>query len=455
MLNWRIYSRLPESEKTSKQAQILQDTINSTLLKIGKAKQELANRDQWARLNNVEVKGVPVNKSLANEINEAGLEYYDNLINELLKYNIQPMVTMYNLDLPQNLQELGGWTNPLVSQWFEDYAEVLFEKFSDRVKLWITINNPTTVCFETYSGVLAPGINSTGIGDYLCVKNVLVAHAKAYRLYESEVGISLLLNYPDTFDNKTENEQAAEKYREFTIGLYMNPIWSKYGDFPLSVRNTIAKKSKEQGYAKSRLPSFTADEIKLIKGSSDFLGLNHYTTYLIKATNKKYPAPSLEDDISVERTAREEWIQSQTSWLKSAPYGIYKLCLYINKMYDYPQIYVTEQGWSTTTSLNDRSRVENLREYLIALLFAIEDGAKVKGYTVWSLMDTVEWNAGTSERFGLYEVDFGSEEKTRKARLSALVYKRIIQKKIIEKDWEPKYWTISISNKTKSDKDEL
>ncbi|VVD01897.1 unnamed protein product [Leptidea sinapis] len=272
---------------------------------------------------------------LANEINEAGLEYYDNLINELLKYNIQPMVSMYNLDLPQNLQELGGWTNPLVSQWFEDYAEVLFEKFSDRVKLWITMNNPTTVCFETYLGILAPGINSTGIGDYLCVKNVLVAHAKAYRLYES--------TYKKRYKGKNK------------IGLYVNPIWSKYGDFPLSVRNTIAKKSKEQGYAKSRLPSFTADEIKLIK-----------------ATNKKYPAPSLEDDISMER--RE---------------------------------------------MRERS------------------------------------GSSLSERYGLYEVDFGSEEKTRKARLSALVYKRIIQKKIIEKDWEPKYWTISISNRTKSDKDEL
>ncbi|CAK1540953.1 unnamed protein product [Leptosia nina] len=400
---------------------------------------------------------------LTNDINEKGLQYYDNLINELLKYGIEPMVTIYHFDLPQSLQELGGWASPLVVQWFEDYTRLLFDRYADRVKFWITINQPS-FCFESYGGITAPGIKSKGLGDYMCVKHVLLAHAKAYRLYEKEyknkykgsVGISLSLNFGHPLNNKTENQEAAEIFRDFTIGLYMNPIWSKYGDFPKTVRNRVMKKSKEQGYEKSRLPTLSSEEIKLLKGSADFVGINHYTSVFVEArtdSDEIFEVPSLQDDIGVLLTQSDEWVSGKSSWLKSAPYGIYKLCLYLNEKYNYPQTFVTEQGWSTGTSLNDRSRVDYLREYLIALLFAIEDGTKVMGYTVWSLMDNVEWNAGTSERFGLYEVDFEAEEKTRTARLSALVYKRIIQKRVVEKDWTPDSWKISIT--PRSERDEL
>ncbi|XP_047526276.1 myrosinase 1-like [Pieris napi] len=391
--------------------------------------------------------------------NEKGLEYYDNLINELLKYNIEPMVTLYHFDLPQTLQELGGWASPLVVQWFEDYAKVLFERYGDRVKYWITINQPS-FCFEGYGGIMAPALDSKGIGDYMCLKHVLLAHATAYRLYEREykkkykgsVGISLSLNYGFGFDNKTENEEAAEIYRDFTIGMYMNPIWSKYGDFPKTVKSRVLKKSKEQGYEMSRLPTLSPEEIKLLKGSADFLGVNHYTSVLVKPQKtEKFEVPSFEDDIGVEISQSVHWPQSKSSWLKSSPFGIYRLYMYINQKYDYPQTFITEQGWSSEPGLNDRTRVDYLREYLVAVLFAIEDGAQIMGYTVWSLMDNVEWVAGTSERFGLYEVDFESEEKTRTARLSALVYKRIIQKRIVEKDWEPDNWKISITQKKKKD----
>lgn len=122
-----------------------------------------------------------------NEINERGFQYYEKLIDELLEYKIEPMITLYHFDLPQSLQDLGGWANPLVVDWFESYAKVVFERFAHRVKYWITINQPNSICVEGYgSNAMAPGIEANGIGDYLCVKNVLLAHAKAYRLYENE-----------------------------------------------------------------------------------------------------------------------------------------------------------------------------------------------------------------------------------------------------------------------------
>ncbi|XP_073963177.1 myrosinase 1-like [Choristoneura fumiferana] len=391
---------------------------------------------------------------LPNIKNEAGLQYYDNLIDELLKHNIQPMVTLYHFDLPQSLQDLGGWANPHSIEWFEDYAKIVFQRYAKKIKYWITVNQPNSVCVNEYFETPAPE-SVKGIVDYLCAKNILIAHAKVYRLYEKvykkkyggSVGISISANWGDPVTNSTENTEAAENYRAFGFGIFMNPIWSKTGDFPKRLKDRVAKRSQEQGYSKSRLPSFSQDEIKLIKGSADFLGLNHYTTFLLSPSTKNHRSPSFADDVSVDMTTGEKWAQSRSLWLKSAPYGLYKVCLYINKHYDYPPIIITENGWSSDPGLEDSSRSDYIQQYLKALLLAIEDGTDVLGYTYWSLMDNVEWMGGTDERFGLYEVDFDSPARPRTARQSALVYKRIIKKRIVEEGWRPKNLKIGISKK--------
>lgn len=121
-----------------------------------------------------------------NYINPDGVRYYNNLIDELLKYNIEPMVTIYHWDLPQHFQDIGGWPNPLLSTYFEDYARVVFQLFGDRVKSWITFNEPYQVCESAYGeGKDAPAIKGSGIVDYLCGKTLLLSHAKAYHLYNN------------------------------------------------------------------------------------------------------------------------------------------------------------------------------------------------------------------------------------------------------------------------------
>lgn len=173
--------------------------------------------------------------SFPDKINEAGVQYYNNLIDEMLKYNIQPMVTLYHWDLPQKLQEMGGWTNPNIVDWFADYARVAFEMFGDRVKYWITMNEPREVCYQGYgSTTKAPRLNIQGMGEYMCAKNLLVAHAKAYHIYNEEyrstqggiIGITLSAQwyYPET----DADIEATEDTIEFEVfSFFFNHLSSR------------------------------------------------------------------------------------------------------------------------------------------------------------------------------------------------------------------------------------
>lgn len=164
--------------------------------------------------------------SFPDKINEAGIQYYNNLIDEMLKYNIEPMITLYHWDLPQKLEEMGGWTNPYVIDWFGDYARTAFKLFGDRVKYWITINEPYQVCTQGYGdagSIKAPNKNITGVADYICAKNLLMAHARAYHIYEEEFrssqgGVIFIAFGAEWYEPSTEDDViAAYESNQFQV----------------------------------------------------------------------------------------------------------------------------------------------------------------------------------------------------------------------------------------------
>lgn len=165
---------------------------------------------------------------LANQVNEAGIEFYNNYINEMLKYNITPMVTLYHWDLPQKLQDLGGFMSPLFPEWFEDYARVVFDRLGDRVKHWITFNEPREICFEGYGwSTKAPILNATDVGTYYCAKNLVLGHARAYKAYVNDFkpsqdgicGITISVNWFGPLTDSKEDEEAAEIFRQAEVIL--------------------------------------------------------------------------------------------------------------------------------------------------------------------------------------------------------------------------------------------
>ncbi|CAH2102052.1 unnamed protein product [Euphydryas editha] len=379
---------------------------------------------------------------LINNINEDGIRYYRDLLDELIRNNIQPMVTMYHWDLPQYLQELGGWTNPIVSDYFVDYARVLFQNYGSKVSAWSTFNEPLTFCEGGYAGPYAPGrLDSSGIEDYLCGYNVLRAHGKVYRMYQKEfqaklstsVGITLDFSWRAPASRSADDIKAAETARQFAIGWFAHPIFSKTGDYPPIMRKRIDSISKIQGFSRSRLPYFTPDEIEMIRGSADFLGINHYTTFLVSKNRKKISTkPSYAADMGGIISQKSSWPVANSTWLKIVPWGFRLSLNWIKREYDNPLVIITENGVSYEKGLVDTRRIEYIKEYLKSLHAAItKDNCNVYGYTYWSLIDNFEWTSGYSERFGLYEVDFDSPKKTRTPRLSSEYYARISRTKCL------------------------
>ncbi|KAF9407214.1 hypothetical protein HW555_012684, partial [Spodoptera exigua] len=396
----------------------------------------------------------------ADKINHIGMNYYNDLIDKLVSNNIIPMVTIYHWDLPDNLQKIGGWANPAIVDVFVDYAKFLFIGFGEKVKYWITLDDPREICVGGYgSAQKAPFVNISGVAEYMCTRNVLLAHAKAYHIYDENfrklqngsVGISLGFTWYEPASDTLEDHQAAQDARQFEWGLYAHPIFSKAGDYPKEVKKNIAYKSAEQSFPRSRLPELTPAEVALVRGSADFLGVNAFTTklaYRDASLEGMYPVPSF-------------WMIWEQCWSKiplghnqkaagcryvlEVPWGFNKLFNEIKSLYDNPPVYVTANGWSTAGGLLDEDRINYMRTYLNALLDAVYEGCDIKGYSVWSLIDTFEWRSGYLEKFGLYEVDFSSSQKTRTPRKSAFIYKEMIKSKILNPDFEPEKFIVEVS----------
>lgn len=368
----------------------------------------------------------------SNKINPDGVNYYNNLINALIENGIEPMVTLYHWDLPQPLQDLGGWTNFLIADYFADFAKLAYQLFGDRVKSWITINEPTSICVNVYEDNLnAPDVKMPGIGTYLCDKTILLAHAKAYHVYQKEfkntqnglVGITIDSIWAEPKTKNQSDIEAADREMQMSFGCYAHPIFSKGGDYPEIMTTTIAQLSAKQNFSRSRLPPLSADEIEMVKGSADFLGLNNYNTWLVSSKERNISEISFYVDKGTFLDKDPKWPDPLIT-----PWGFRKLINWVKDQYNNPLVYITENGiGQTTVSLNDTRRIKFLKENIEAVFDAANiDRCNVTKYTVWSIMDNMEWYQGYTKKFGLYQVDFEDPKRTRVPRKSAEFYKNVI-----------------------------
>ncbi|KAM3955838.1 myrosinase 1-like [Aphomia sociella] len=379
---------------------------------------------------------------LDNYISEDGAAYYNNLINELLRRGIQPVVTLYHFDLPQSLQDLGGWVNPTITDWFADYARVVFRLYADRVKIWITLNEPIIICDYSYSTAsLPPLVKDPLLAPYLCNKNILISHAKAWRIYDREFkpkyhgGVSIT-NHLVYYKSASEaDDKLAELAMEFCTGRYSHPIYSEKGGWPPVIEELMAVISEKQGFTRSRLPAFTQEEIQLVKGTYDFYAMNHYTSRIIRpAKPGEEVGPWFFDgwpDMNAVLEHPKEWKMGVAKALAMYPEGIRKQMLWIKKHYGDIKIFITENGFSIKgDNTDDDEQIDFLKKYMEQVLLSIyEDGVKVTGYSVWSLMDNFEWADGFVPKFGLYQVDFDDPKRPRSPRKSAYYYAEVIKRR--------------------------
>lgn len=353
------------------------------------------------------------------KVNQKGLDFYKRLVEELLQNDIQPAVTLYHWDLPQALQDEGGWVNRDTANYFTEYAGIVFQALGDRVPLWITHNEPWVVSFLGY----AFGEHAPGIKDYAqalqAAHHLLVSHGMTVDCYrglnlDGKIGITLNLTkaYPVT-DSKKDREAAA-RMEAFINGWFLDPIFK--AEYP-QILSTIYEKE----FGKSDIKE---GDMEIINREIDFLGINYYTRSLVRH--------NAEDHLLECKTIKnEETEYTEMDW-EVYPEGLYDLLVHLNKNYTQKPLYITENGAAYPDKLgedgrvHDINRINYLREHFKSVHKAIEEGVPLKGYYVWSLMDNFEWAYGYSKRFGIIFVDYEDQQK-RVLKDSARWYSQVIR----------------------------
>ncbi|KAI3753778.1 hypothetical protein L2E82_25840 [Cichorium intybus] len=361
------------------------------------------------------------------EVNPLGIMFYNKIIDNLVLKGIEPFVTIHHQDFPQELeQKYGSWLDPQMQDDFVHFAEICFKSFGDRVKYWITINEPNLFSEMAYErGTYPPARCSSPFGNCLfgnsdieplyVMHNLLLAHGKASKLYHEKFqpkqggSIGLVAHcfmYEPLTDTDLDRE-AAKRAMIFNVGWSFDP--PIFGDYPQEMRD----------YHGSELPRFSLEEKSFMKNSIDFIGINHYSAVYTKdctnssclQTNNRLIKAFVE--ISGERDG--VLIGEPTSmprfWV--VPRGMEEIVNYVKTRYNNRPMFITENGYSSPNIhdvpveeiLNDVKRIEFHQSYLASLAESIRKGADVRGYFVWALMDNYEWTFGYNVRFGLYYVD--------------------------------------------------
>lgn len=352
--------------------------------------------------------------------NTEGVAFYNRLIDDLVAAGITPFITLYHWDLPLNLQlEQDGWLTRKTAEDFAQYAKFCFEQFGDRVQHWITFNESWCTAVLGYGiGFFPPGRKSPD-EPYIAGHNLLIAHSLAVEAFRrggctGQIGLASNCDWREPLTDSPADQAAAQRSLEFFYGWFTDPVI--LGDYPAVMRERLG----------NRLPQFSAEDSARLRGSVDFLGLNHYTTHYASATPPTADSIAPEDgnggmaaDQGVYLSCDPKWTRTDMGWFV-VPWGFRRMLNWVALRYPGLTIYVTENGCANPIKTeednqNDQFRVEFLRGYLAALDQAkCEDSVPVGGYFCWSLMDNFEWAYGYSKRFGLIHCNFNTLLRTPK-----------------------------------------
>uniref|UniRef100_A0A8C9VQ20 Lactase n=1 Tax=Scleropages formosus TaxID=113540 RepID=A0A8C9VQ20_SCLFO len=376
-------------------------------------------------------------------LSEKGARYYDRLIDALVSSAVRPVVTLHHWDLPQALQDDGGWSNASIIEAFREFADFCFARYGDRVKTWNTFSSPWVISIAGYgTGEHPPGITDPIISSYQVTHNMLKSHAEAWHVYNDKyrqqqggkVGIALNSDWAEPQDpSRPQDISAAERYLQFMLGWFAHPIFVD-GDYPPSLKSQVEQKRQECPQAEpAQLPTFNEIEKKRIRGTADFFGLNHYTSRLVNDTfGGCVPGPRGVGDF--QEHIDPAWPLTASEWIRSVPWGLRRLLSFIAAEYTSitkVPIYITGNGMPTQFGgdvFNDTERILFLKSYINEALKAVRlDGVDVRGFTVQSLMDGFEGPQGYSERFGLHYVNFEDPNRPRTPKASAYFYSKVIE----------------------------
>jgi len=330
-------------------------------------------------------------------VNQAGLDFYDRLVDDLLANGLDPYVTLYHWDLPQVLEDRGGWPARETVEAFTEYTEVVVSRLGDRVRHWITQNEPWVASWLGYGlGVHAPGRKSDS--DALAAgHHILLAHGRAAEILRreapaSEVGIAIDLVPIYPFSDTEADVEAAHREDGFRNRWFLEPVLGR--GYPEDMVERYAE----------ILPTIEDGDMDTIAAPLDFLGINYYTRSVVRA--------------SVGEVAAEGAEHTEMGW-EVYPDGLYRLLVHLQTAYEPPALYITENGAAFADArengrVPDSRRVSYLEGHLDAVAAAIAEGVPVRGYFLWSLLDNFEWAFGYSRRFGIVYVDFDTLERVPK-----------------------------------------
>ena len=327
-------------------------------------------------------------------LNSKGFDYYNRLIDELLSHDIKPAVTLYHWDLPQKLQDQGGWPRRDTALRFADYAHTCFEALSSKVATWITLNEPFCSSINGYlTGNHAPGIRDRQAA-YSAIHHLNLAHGLALQVFrqgghKGRIGTTLNLKKPRPATRKPADLLAADRAADRDSRMFLDPLFGR--GYP---------KRHLKEYPDVTIPAQEGDE-RIIAGRLDFLGINYYSEEAVAFDP---------DEPEQYRSVPTHYKKTDMGW-DIVPGGLYRLLKWVDENYGHPEMYITENGCALQDILegdrcHDPERIRYLKDHFKICAIALAEGIKLKGYYLWSFIDNFEWTFGYTKRFGIVYCDY-------------------------------------------------